>query len=442
MFRRLVVALSVILATGAFMSAEARRHRSYSGDNLVVISEQDIDLALDKHSIDVSKAKGAYKSIRVRNAQGRVFDLSRVQVVYADGSVHNEDRQIDMFQGERSRLINPTSDSRFIEQVNITQRPGSGRGRLQILGVQDEDGRNMERGSGRVSAPRDRDRDGDRDRERSDRDGDRSPSAAAPGAAVSGAVPVKPTSDQPTTVAPGAATAGGDVLFGAQYVGFGVDRDVIRVGNEIGKFDRIRLRVLDNDIHINELKVVYANGETDTLAVNADIPKNSRTNWIDLKGDRFIKEIQMVYKSKPSFRGQARIEVFGQYADGWLGPQGEGRKYNQGWVLLGAQTAGFVGFDKDVIPVGKNEGGFRKIRVTVRDRAITLNEVNVIFTDGSQEVIPVRTRVDAGGTYGPVDLKGEKRVAIDRIEAKYRSRFFDSSARGKGAAIVEIWAQH
>ena len=442
MLRRLVVALSVILATGVFMSAEARRHRSYSGDNLVVISEQDIDLALDKYSIDVSKAKGAYKGIRVRNAQGRLFDLQRVQVVYSDASVHNEDRQIDMYQGERSRLINPTGDSRFVDQVNIVQTPGSGRGRLQILGVQDEEGRSMERGGGgRYSTPA---RNGDRDRGR-DRD-DRAPAAAAPAPrndeAISGAVPAKPTTDTPTTAPAGTATAGGDVLFGAQYVGFGVDRDVIRVGNEIGKFDRIRLRVLDNDIHINELKVVYANGETDTLAVNADIPKNSRTNWIDLKGDRFIKEIQMVYKSKPSFRGQARIEVFGQYADGWLGPQGEGRKYNQGWVLLGAQTAGFVGFDKDLIPVGKNEGGFRKIRVTVRDRAITLNEVAVVFTDGTQEVIPVRTRVDAGGTYGPVDLKGEKRISIDRIEAKYRSRFFDASARGKGAAIVEVWGQH
>ena len=232
------------------------------------------------------------------------------------------------------------------------------------------------------------------------------------------------------------------MLFGAQYVGFGVDRDVIRVGNEIGKFDRIRLRVLDNDIFINELKVVYANGETDTLAVNANVPKNSRTNWIDLKGDRFIKEIQMIYKSRPSFRGQARIEVFGEYAEGWLGPQGEGRKYNQGWVLLGAQTAGFFGFDKDVIPVGRNEGGFKKIRVNVKDRAITLNEVHIIYTDASDETIPVRTRVEAGGSYGPIDLKGTRQVAIDRVEAKYRSRFFDASARGKGAAIVEIWGQH
>ncbi len=432
MFRRLVVALSVMMASGVFASAEARRQRSYSGDQLVVISEQDIDLGLDKYTIDVSKAKGGYKGIRVRNAQGRLFDLSRVQVVYGDGSVHNEDRQIDMWQGERSRLINPTGDSKFVDQINITQTPGSGRGRLQVLGVQDDDGRSMERGGSRVSTPAR----GEPSTTTTTNNSGRADEA------ISGAVAVKPTTEAPTTAAPGAATAGGDVLFGAQYVGFGVDRDVIRVGNEIGKFDKIRLRVLDNDIHINEIKVVYANGETDALAVNADIPKNSRTNWIDLKGDRFIKEIQMVYKSKPSFKGQARIEVFGQYADGWLGPQGEGRKYNQGWVLLGAQTAGFVGFDKDVIPVGRNEGGFRKIRVTVRDRAITLNEVKVIFTDGSEDTIPVRTRVDAGGTYGPVDLKGEKRSSIERIEAKYRSRFFDASARGKGSAIVEVWGQH
>jgi hypothetical protein len=415
MFRRLVVALSVILATGVFASAEARRHYRhhdhYSGDQLVVIAEQDVDLNLTKFSIDVSMAKGAYKAIRVKNAQGRLFDLRSVQVIYSDGSVHNEDRQIDMWQGERSRLINPTYESKFIDRINVTQEPGPGRGRLQILGVQDDEGRHMERG-GRTSS------------------------------AESTTVPVRPTSDRPSSATPGKPSRGGEVLFGAQYVGFGVDRDVIRVGHEIGKFRRIRLRVLDNDIHINELKIVYENGETDELAVNADIPKNSRTNWIDLKGTRFIKEIQMNYRSRPSFRGQARIEVFGQYSPGWLGPEGEGRKYNQGWVLLGAQTAGFVGFDNDVIPVGRNEGGFRRIRVTVRDRAITLNEVRVIYSDGAEDTIPIKTRVDAGETYGPVDLKGEGRQSIDRIEAKYRSRFFDSSARGKGAAIVEVWAHH
>jgi hypothetical protein len=256
-----------------------------------------------------------------------------------------------------------------------------------------------------------------------------------------GDLSVQPTVPLPSQTPPGQATPGGDVLFGAKYIGFLTDRDVIRVGNEIGKFAKIRLRVVDNDIHINELKVVYANGESNTLAVDADIPKNSRTNWIDLRGDRFIKDIEITYRSRTTFDGQARIEVFGQYAPGWLSPNGEGSRYNQGWVLLGAQTAGFIGFDKDIIPVGSNEGGFRRIRVTVRDRAITLNEVKVVYVDGSAETVPVHTRVDAGGTYGPIELKGGFLQAIDHIEAVYRSRFFDSSATGKGAAIVEIWGQ-
>lgn len=436
MFRRLLVVLCAMLASGVYMSAEAhkRRHsRNYSGDRLIVIAEQDVDLSRSNFAIDVSAAKGAYKGIRLRNKNARLIDVSQVKIVYGDSTTWSEDRQIDMYRGERSRAINPTPDSKFLDRILIEQSPTGGRGTLQILGIQDEDGRSLDRGGGggRVSG-----RDFDREERREDRR-----ESTSPPPATGDDIAVRPTTSQPTQGAPGTSVAGegGDVLFGAQYVGFGVDRDVIRVGNEIGKFDRIRLRVLDNDIHINEIKVVYANGETDALAVDADIPKNSRTNWIDLKGDRFIKEIQMIYRSKPSFRGQARIEVFGQYAGGWLGPKGEGRKYNQGWVLLGAQTAGFVGFDRDVIPVGKNEGGFKRLRVTVRDRAITLNEIRVIYLDSSDEIIPIRQRVDAGGTFGPIDLRGERRQVIDRIEAKYRSRIFSA---GKGSAIVEIWGQH
>jgi CBS domain-containing protein len=401
-----------------------RRYHYHSGDQLILIAESDVDLSLDRYTIDVRQAKGGYKGIRIKNAMGKLFDVRKVQIVYSDGSVWNEDRQIDMYWGERSRPINPTYDSKFIDQIKIEQVPGYGRGRLQIIGIQDREGREMDRGGGPVGRPE----------YRPDRL-DRYDSS-------NGGISSRPTAPVASQVSPGQSTPGGDVLFGAQYVGFLTDRDVIRIGPEIGKFSKIRLRVLDNDIHIREMTVVYANGESDTLAINADIPKNSRTNWIDLRGDRFIKEIQLVYRSRPSFNGQARIEVFGRYAPGWLGPNGEGRKYNQGWVLLGAQTAGFIGFDKDIIPVGSNEGGFRRLRVTVRDRAITLNEIKVVYTDGQDETIPIRTRVDAGGTFGPIDLRSGRAHAIDHIEAKYRSRFFDSSARGKGSAIVEIWGQH
>lgn len=404
-------AIMAMVAYAAFTLLPAAAQER-PGEEFIILAAEPVDLSASSFTIDVSKAPGAFRGIRVRAKAGS-FDLSRVQIRYGDGRTHSEDRRIDMRPGERSRAIDYTSRDRFIDRIIITQKPGRGRGIVQVIGIQSAEGARMKRDTGRPVPP---------------------PPALT-------AVPTKPTSSQPITVAPGTQTESGEVMFGAQSVGFGVDRDVIRVGAQIGKFDRIRFRIIDNAIFVNEVKVVYETGDPLTLTVDAEVPKNSRTSWLKVDGRRFIKEVQMIYRSKPSFDGQARVEVLGDYAAGWLGPGGEGRKFNQGWVLLGAQSAGFIGFDKDTIPVGRNEGGFRKVRVVVKDRAITLNELKVLYESGGEDVIPVRTRVDAGGIYGPVELTGGKR-AIKEIVAKYRSRFFDSGATGRGMAIVEIWGQH
>ncbi len=416
MLRRLVMAALAMVAAAVVTSADAQRA---SGDRWVLLGTQQIDLRKETDSIDVSAARGAYKALRLEVKDGDVL-MSRVRVFYDDGRVHNEERRINLLRGDRTRPIDLQREHRFVDRLTFDYQRDRGERRVtvEVWGLQGDRG---ERAVRRVG-------------------GGGSVAVGGKGNAPSGNITGPSTGGGATTAKPGDLTASG-VLFGVQGVGFGVDRDVIRVGNEVGKFDRLRMRVLDNDIHINEIKVIYNNGEPDLLAVDADIPKNSFTKWLSLKGDRFIKEIQLSYRSRPSFKGQATVEVYGEYAQGWLGPQGEGRKYNQGWVLLGAQTAGFVGFDKDTIPVGRNEGGFKKIRVTVRDRAITLNEIRVIYGNGQEDIVPVRTRVDAGSTYGPIDLKGNSRI-IDRIEARYRSRVIDASARGKGSAIVEFWGQH
>lgn len=427
MFRKLVLAGVAVTAMGAISGAQAQ-----DGD-LVKITQQTIDLrSTTKTSIDISNTKGAYNGIRVRAKSGDI-DVTCVQVVYSNGSVYNEDRLIHMLQGERSRPINAKGDAHHIDLVNVVTKPGSGKAVLEVLGIQTDAAAAQPRNPSKPAR-------GD-----SGCYGEIPISKAATATVVAKNQPqdvtATPTVPKRTDTPAGRSVDGGDVLFGAQSVGFGVDRDVIRVGTDIGKFDRIRLRVLDNDIHLNEVKVVYANGEPDVLAVNTDIKQNNKTNWLKLKGDRFIKEIQLSYRSKPSFKGLARVEVLGEYADSWLGAAGEGRKYNEGWVLLGAQSAGFVGFDNDVVPVGRNEGGFKKIRVTVRDRAITLNELRVMYSNGTEDIIPVKAKVEAGSTWGPAELKGGAR-AIKEIRAKYRSRFFDKAAKGKGGAIVEVWGQH
>jgi hypothetical protein len=101
-------------------------------------------------------------------------------------------------------------------------------------------------------------------------------------------------------------------LLGTKKVGFIGDRDVISVGRREGKFRAIKLRVRGNAIHVNDLKVVYSNGEPDDLPVRSEIRAGGETRAIDLRGrDRAIREVQMVYRSRPSFRGFATVEVWG-----------------------------------------------------------------------------------------------------------------------------------
>jgi hypothetical protein len=253
-------------------------------------------------------------------------------------------------------------------------------------------------------------------------------------------VNTRETSPETSALPPGKAS-NGEVLFGVQDVGFLVDRDVIRVGSEIGKFDRLRLRVLRNEIFVTDLKAIFDDGTTETLLTDMKIPADRKTEWIPLKHKGFIKEIQLVYRSKPDFKGQARVEVFGEYEDGWLGPNGEGRKYNDGWVLLGTDTAGSIGFDKVKIPVGQNEGGFKQLRVSVKDRDVTMTNLAVVYSDGEKDQIETnRTKIAADAAFGPVDLK--KGATVKEIEATWRSRALATSKRERTYATVQVWGKH
>ncbi len=412
-----------LMATGAVAALVMTATAAQAQDQWVTIGSKPIATSgRTSDTIDVSTAKGNFKAIRLITKDGAIV-LDNVEVLYANGAVHNERRAINMNPNDRTRAIDQRDQARFIEKVTLSFKPGNGNSVVEIQGLQSNEGARATR-SAATAAP--------------------SPASSgpAPKAPVAAPIPATPTAAVATTIKPGQQTETGDVLFGTQTVGFGVDRDVIRVGAEVGKFDRIRLRVLENDIFIRSMKVVFANGESEEVAYNADVKANSRTRWIPLKGDRFIKEIQLIYNSKPSFKGRAYVEVYGEYAEGWLGSTGEGKKFNEGWVLLGGQTAGFSIDRNDIIKVGRNDGGFRKIRVNVKDETVTLFEVRVIYGNGEVDIIPAnRTAIRPGGVYGPIDLKGGSRI-IQEIRPTYRTRIFQQGGVARGRAVVEFWGQH
>jgi hypothetical protein len=103
------------------------------------------------------------------------------------------------------------------------------------------------------------------------------------------------------------------VELGCQQVSFiGKDRDTIKVGRREGRFKAIRLKARGNDVEMLDLKVIYASGEPDDIPVRSHIRAGSETRALDLKGrERAIDRIEMVYRSKPNFRGQATVCVDG-----------------------------------------------------------------------------------------------------------------------------------
>jgi len=229
----------------------------------------------------------------------------------------------------------------------------------------------------------------------------------------------------------------GEVLFGAQTISSLVDRDVIKVRPNIGKFDRVRFRALGRDVSVLGIEAVYADGKTARLLGRERLRRNRKSDWVELPRADFLKELRVVYEPNAKRDRRARIEVFGEYAEGWLGEDGEGRKYNDGWVLVGTDTAGMRGLEKVTIKVGENDG-YKKLRVAARHNDIRMRYLTVVYEDGSEDdVTERRQRVYAGKAAGPFEL--EKNDAIAEIRGRWTSP--KSTRRARYYATVQVWAK-
>jgi hypothetical protein len=94
------------------------------------------------------------------------------------------------------------------------------------------------------------------------------------------------------------------VELGCKAVSFRVDRDVLPVGRQEGRFYAIRLYARGGAVEMLDLKVIYANGEPDDIRVRHILDRGERTRALDLRGDRArsMRNIQMVYRALPNRR--------------------------------------------------------------------------------------------------------------------------------------------
>jgi len=220
-------------------------------------------------------------------------------------------------------------------------------------------------------------------------------------------------------------------FLGEKRVGFRVDRDIVRINQpeewfRTRAFRRIHLVAEDNDIFLINVRLVYLNGFGEDFRVDREIRQGDDLP-IDLRGDRsFLREIEFVYRSRPSFAGQATMKIYGEPSRRGGGPGvmiGGGGGVGGGereWAELGCKQVSLFGRDRDSIGVGRREGRFKSIRVLVRGADVEMLDLRVIYANGAPDDIPVRRVIRQGDRTAPLDLRGFER-SISRIDMVYRT---------------------
>ena len=387
---RLTGIIALLSAAVMLLIAPAHAQRR-PGDQWVKLGEQTVGFGVDREVIQLGREAGRYRAIKLIVKRNNVFVLD-VKATYRSGETQDLVVRQRIQAGGETPLLqlapSPRGDNgRVIEQLEMVykSRPGfGGQAVVEVWGIKSAEG-------------------------------------GGPGAGYGGPPPQRIY---------GGEIPRGWVLFGTQTVGFEVERDVIRIGREGGRFNKIALRVLRNDVYLREITVNYVRGDSERIPVNAEIQANAVTQPIAMKREGRIQDIQLVYQARPGFRGQAVVEVYGEYADNWVG---QGVPAQAQWLLLGAQRAEMLRDDRHVFEVGRRLGAFRQIKVKALKHAVQIRSLRLVYANGESEDVPVTRELSGGQESAPIELRSRERF-IEQIELVYRTKL-----NFKGDAIVEVY---
>ncbi|MCB1520991.1 MAG: DUF2541 family protein [Hyphomicrobiaceae bacterium] len=247
-------AASAVMATAGTASAQRGDRAGWEQLGCVTVSRR-----ADRDVIKIGRREGRFKAIRL-SASGNDVDILDLKVVYANGAPDDIQVRSELRQGAETRPLDLKGRDRAIDRIEVVTKrdfKGRGKGRAKLCAQGLKNDRKADGAPGRPGGP-----------------------------------------------------GGKWVELGCQKVGFLTDRDVLKVGRREGRFKAIRLEVSGNAVYINDLKVIYANGAPDDIPVRAEIREGGQSGPLDLKGrERAIDRIEMIYRSKPNFKGSARVCV-------------------------------------------------------------------------------------------------------------------------------------
>ena len=103
------------------------------------------------------------------------------------------------------------------------------------------------------------------------------------------------------------------VKLGERTVNHAVDRDEIVVSAKKGVFKKIKFKVKRRKVTFRDVKVHFANGDVQDVALRREIPAGGQTRDIDLEGkNRVITKVVFWYNTT-SVRGKrAKVQLLGE----------------------------------------------------------------------------------------------------------------------------------
>lgn len=241
----------------------------------------------------------------------------------------------------------------------------------------------------------------------------------------------EPPPPPPAPIATWDAT--GWTKLGTQTVNGGRDRDTINVGAYRGRFDQLTMAVSDSDLDLEDLTVVFGNGERWSANVKHVFREGGRTRVIDLPGDdRVIARIELAYRNLAG-GGRATVEVWGRDTGRRPStPPPVATWDSTGWTRVGAATVNGKR-DRDVIQLS-DQGPYTALTFVATGSDLELYDVVVTFGNNERFSPPTKLVFKEGSRSRAIDLPGKKRK-IRTVELRY------GNLPGGGAASLEIWGR-
>ena len=102
----------------------------------------------------------------------------------------------------------------------------------------------------------------------------------------------------------------GWTLLGEKTVDGRTDSDQVDFSQKQGKVSKLTILVLDSDLEMISMKIVYVSGNSETPTDRHYFREGSRTRVLKLNKDDILRAVQFKYRNLPG-GGRARVQVWG-----------------------------------------------------------------------------------------------------------------------------------